>query len=132
MSHVEKAAPRGYLVGIGAWLVPGLGHLILGKIGRSLLLGGAVLTMFLLGLLLGGHLFSLQNASEVGLLAYVYGFCDVGLGLLYFLSSLLGIAVTDKAQLPTAEYGNIFMMISGLLNFLAALDAFDLSVRRKS
>jgi hypothetical protein len=128
----ERAALGGWLAGIAAWLVPGLGHLILGKAGRGLLLGGAVFTMFLVGLLLGGHLFSLRNASEVGLLAYVYGFCDLGLGAVYFVCTLLGVAVTDRAHLATAEYGNIFMMIAGLLNFLSALDAFDLSVGRKA
>ena len=128
----DRATLGGWLTGFAAWMIPGFGHLLLGKIGRSLLLGGLVLAMFLVGLLLGGHLFGLQNASEVGLLAYVYGFCNLGLGAIYFLCTLAGVAVTDRAQMATAEYGNIFIMIAGLLNFLATLDAFDISVGRKS
>ncbi|MDT7542845.1 MAG: hypothetical protein QOE33_2749 [Acidobacteriota bacterium] len=87
--------------------------------------------MFAIGLLFGGHLFGLQNVSDIGLLAYVYGFCDLGSGSLYVLCQWSGIGLSDQAQKATAEYGNIFLMIAGLLNFLAALDTFDVVVGRK-
>lgn len=128
---LERATLGGWLTGLAAWLLPGVGHLLLGRVWRGLLLGGVVIGMFLVGLFLGGHLFGLQNTSEVGLLAYVYGFCNLGLGAVYFICNFAGIASVDKAQMATAEYGNIFMMIAGLLNFLAALDAFDISAGRK-
>jgi hypothetical protein len=97
---------------------------------RGLLLGGVVWAMFILGVNLGGHLYGFSE-SAAGLLAYVFGFCDLGAGLLYFTARILGIAVAEQSQLSTSEYGNVFLMVSGLLNYLLSLDAFDIGVRRK-
>jgi hypothetical protein len=35
------------------------------------------------------------------------------------------------AARATYEYGNTFLLIAGLLNYLVMLDAFDISVGRK-
>ncbi len=87
--------------------------------------------MYVIGWLLGGHLYGLHNVAETGFLAYVFGFCDLGTGLLYLASLLGNIAVTDNARLATSEYGDRFLMVAGLLNYLSMLDAFDIAVRRK-
>lgn len=120
-----------YVAGISTWLIPGAGYVWAGRAVRGALVAGVVLTTFAVGLLFGGHIFGLRNVADIGLLAYVYGFCDLGSGLLCVLCQWLGIGVTDQAQRATAEYGNIFLMIAGLLNFLAALDTFDIAVGRK-
>ena len=130
--NLEKASGTAWLAGGLAWLVPGSGHLLLGRVGRGLLLGSIVYILFGVGLLLGGHLYGLHNVADVGLLAYVFGLCDLGTGLLYLGSLVGGIGLADQASRATADYGNIFMMIAGLLNYLLALDAFDLAVRRKA
>jgi hypothetical protein len=87
--------------------------------------------MFAIGLLFGGHLYGLQNVPDIGLLAYIYGFCDLGSGLLYLVCRWSGVGFTEQAQRATAEYGNVFLMVAGLLNFLAALDTFDITAGRK-
>src|SRR5438270_471465 len=120
-----------WLAGLLAWLVPGGGHLLLGRVGRGLLLAGVVYGLYFVGLLLGGHLYGLHNVDEAGLLAYVFGFCDLGTGLVYLVSLWGNIGIVDQASRATAEYGNVFMMVAGLLNYLLALDAFDLAARRK-
>ena len=56
--ETPKAA---WLIGLAAWAVPGLGHVLQGRWMRGLLLGGAVWAMFLTGLLLGGHLFTVTD-----------------------------------------------------------------------
>lgn len=94
-------------------------------------MGGSVLAMYVVGWLLGGHLYGLYNVEETGFLAYVFGFCDLGTGLLYLGSLLANIAVTDQSHLATAEYGDRFLMVAGLLNYLCMLDAFDIAVGRK-
>jgi hypothetical protein len=127
----EKAGIQAWLAGGLAWAIPGAGHLYQGHVGRGLLLGGTVLVMYLLGLLLGGHLYGLHNVAETGFLAYVFGFCDLGTGLLYLLSLLANIGVTDHSQLATSEYGDRFLMVAGLLNYLSMLDAFDIAAGRK-
>ena len=65
------------------------------------------------------------------MLAYVFGFCDLGTGFVYLISLWGNIGLVDQASRATAEYGNVFMMVAGLLNYLLALDAFDLAARRK-
>ncbi|HEY0077980.1 MAG TPA: DUF6677 family protein [Pyrinomonadaceae bacterium] len=133
----ETASEKGrvkagaWLCGLLAWAVPGAGHLWAGRILSGLLLGGAVWTMYALGLLLGGHLFSLFN-STTGLLSYVFGLFNLGAGLLYVASRALEIGAIDQAERATAEYGNVFLMVAGLLNYLLALDAFDIRAGRKS
>lgn len=126
-----RSVTGAFAAGLLTWLVPGAGYVLAARAARGLFAAVVVLAMFTVGLLFGGHLFGLQNVPDVGLLAYVYGFCDLGTGLLYFLCQWTGIGLTDQAQRATAEYGNIFFMVAGLLNFLAALDTFDIMVGRK-
>jgi hypothetical protein len=120
-----------WLYGLLGWAVPGAGHLAQGRLWRGLCLGGGVWAMFLIGVSLGGHLYGFSESSA-GLLAYVFGFCDLGTGLLYLASKALGVAVVEQSQLQTSEYGNVFLMVSGLLNYLLALDAYDIGVGRKA
>lgn len=86
---------------------------------------------FLTGAYLGGHLYSFQDSSE-GLLSILFGFCNLGSGLLYLFSRMSGFAVNEQPALATSEYGNVFLMAAGLLNFILALDAFDIGAGRKS
>lgn len=119
-----------WLAGLVGWAVPGAGHLLQGRIWRGLLLGGSVWSMFIVGVLLGGHLYGIFS-SGAGLLSYVFGLLNLGTGLLYIFCWTMGIAVEDLAKLATSEYGNIFLMVAGLLNYLLALDAFDIGAGRK-
>lgn len=130
-SSLERSTFSAFAAGLLTWAVPGAGYFWAGQALRGLLVGGVVVAMFLVGLLLGGHLFGLRHVQDMGLLAYVYGFCDLGAGLGYLLCLWTNTGVIDQAQRATAEYGNIFLMIAGLLNFLAALDSFDIAVGRK-
>jgi hypothetical protein len=130
-TSTEKPGADAWLAGGLAWAVPGAGHFYQGHTMRGLLLGGTVFTMYVVGWLLGGHLYGLHNAAETGFLAYVFGFCDLGTGLLYLSSLLANIAVTDYSQLGTSEYGDRFLMVAGLLNYLCMLDAFDIAAGRK-
>ncbi|HEX8071384.1 MAG TPA: DUF6677 family protein [Pyrinomonadaceae bacterium] len=129
---VVGTSGRAWVAGLLGWLVPGGGHFVVGRFGRGLLLSGSVYLLYAAGLLLGGHLYGLHNVNESGLLAYVFGLCDLGAGGLYLLSLLGGIGLVDQASRATAEYGNVLLMVAGLLNYLLALDAFDLTVGRKS
>jgi hypothetical protein len=60
---------------------------------------------------------------------------NLGSGILYLFCALLGVGFGDdpaQAARATYEYGNTFLLIAGLLNYLAMLDAFDISAGRKS
>jgi hypothetical protein len=122
-----------WLMGLAAWAVPGLGHLLQGKWVRALLLGGAVWGMFFTGLWLGGHLFRLTPNDQgfAALLQLLPMIANAGAGALYIFCWLTNTGFTDHAQMVTYEYGNTFLLVAGLLNYLATLDAFDIAAGRK-
>jgi len=60
---------------------------------------------------------------------------DLGTGLLYIVCWMMNYGFSHDAQqaaLPTFEYGWTFLLVAGLLNYLAMLDAFDIAAGRKS
>lgn len=93
--------------------------------------GAAIILMFACGALIKGHLYSVPDMSE-GLLSALFGLCDVGSGLIYLIAKLAGVAVAEQPQSAMAEYGSALLMVAGLLNFIMALDAFDIGAGRKS
>lgn len=137
--HAGAAEPipgSAWLIGALAWFVPGLGHLMLKRWWRALLMGGAVLLSFFIGLAMGGHMFDL-NAPEGSsqLLQVPPMIANLGTGALYIISWLLGSGFADdpvQAARATYEYGNTFLLIAGLMNYLTMLDAFDIAVGRKN
>lgn len=136
-SEVGETAPaRAWFMGAMGWLCPGLGHLLQGRWVRALLLGGAVWTCFLAGLWMGGHLFIIKGDEQSSaLLQLPPMIANLGSGLLYMFCWFMGVGFSDdliNAARPTYEYGNTFLLVAGLLNYLSMLDAFDISAGRKS
>jgi hypothetical protein len=135
--EVDTAPGSAWLTGLAAWFVPGLGHLMLKKWGRAAAMGGAVWLCFFLGLAMGGHMYDLSNTQNTSstLLQVPPMIANLGTGLLFVISWLLGIGFGDDPQQAiraTYEYGNTFLLIAGLLNYLVMLDAFDIAAGRKS
>ena len=132
----EPTPSSAWLIGAAAWFVPGLGHALLKKWPRALLMGGAVWVCFFLGLRMGGHMFDLNAAEGSSQLLQVPPMiANLGTGVLYIISWLLGFGFADdpqQAARATYEYGNTFLLIAGLLNYLTMLDAFDIAAGRKS
>lgn len=133
----ERAGIRPWLFSTAGWLVPGAGHLLQGSWIRAIILGGAVWVCFVAGLSMGGHLFSVSG-GETGLSTLLQvppTIANVGSGILYMVCWFMGVGFADDpahAALATYEYGNTFLLIAGLLNYLVMLDAFDISAGRKS
>lgn len=114
-----------------AWLVPGGGHLYLGKRGRGLLLLFSVLSMFVLGLTSRGAFFQPQTGDLLTTIIYCGGFLgDVLSGFPYFLAVWMGYAQPDMPGMMH-DYGTKFLVSAGLLNVLAMVDAFEIAVGRK-
>ena len=116
-----------YLPLIAGWLVPGAGHFLLGKWYRGALLAASILGMFAMGLAMHG-----QIKSDVHNILDLLGLAgDLGSGLLYLLSRFAGWGA-DQVQVTTADYGTRFIVVAGLLNVIAAVDAHNLRTGRKS
>jgi hypothetical protein len=116
-----------YLPLIVGWLVPGGGHFLLHKWGRGALLAASILGMFVMGIAMQGKLYG--NAHDILGILGLAG--DLGNGLLYFVSRALGLGA-DSVQVTTADYGTRFIVVAGLLNVIAAVDAHNLRTGRKS
>ena len=134
---VERPPARAWLMGTAGWIFPGAGHLLQGYWGRALLLGGTIWICFVSGLIMGGHLFKYSGAEQgvSALLQIPPMIANLGTGLLYLFCWIFGFGFSDdplQAARSTYEYGNTFLLIAGLLNYLAMLDAFDISAGRKS
>lgn len=133
--EVEPAPGFAWLIGAAAWFVPGVGHLLQQKWWRAALLGGAVWVCFFVGMGMGGHLFDLSTENSSPLLQVPPMIANLGTGALYLVSWLFDYGFKDdpaQAARATYEYGNTFLLIAGLLNYLTMLDAFDIAAGRKS
>jgi hypothetical protein len=115
------------LVLIAGWLIPGAGHLILGKWVRALLLAAAILTMFAVGVALGGKLYSPNTGEPLDILGFLG---DLGAGLPYLIGRFAGLG-QSAVLTATADYGTKFAVVSGLLNLVAAVDAHSIAIGRK-
>jgi hypothetical protein len=114
-----------------AWIIPGAGHVLLKRPGRGALIAASVTSMYLLGLMMRGALFSPQAGDLLTTVIYYGGFVGNLLsGILYFLSVWLGYAQPDMAG-HVHDYGTKFLVAAGLLNLLGMVDAFEIASRRK-
>jgi Family of unknown function (DUF6677) len=111
-----------------AWVWPGLGHLYLRRRGKALVLMGAILALFVLGVLMDARL-SLHTGLEDPL-ALLFSIAQMGIGAPYFLARGMGFEA-GLVTSPSYEYGNTFTAVGGLLNILVILDALDTARGKK-
>jgi len=109
------------------WFIPGLGHVVLKKYWRGAIFFVCITSMALLGLLMGGKIYPFQTENPLTILAH---FADLGFGFLYGLYSIFsfGKGILEKV---TFEFGTAYLAGAGLLNYLVALDAFDIAMGKK-
>jgi hypothetical protein len=113
------------------WLIPGGGHFLLKRTGRGVLLLVAITSMFVCGLLMRGAMFQPQTGDLLTTLINVGGFVgDLAGGILYLLTVWLGYSKVDMAG-HVHDYGTKFLVVAGLLNILAMVDAFEIAAGRK-
>jgi hypothetical protein len=87
----------------------------------------ALPAMFAIGLALEGRLAPFNFSDPlVGLAAIA----NVGMGLAYFIASALDLG-KGIVTAASYEYGNTFLIVSGLLNALVVIDAYDIRLGRK-
>ncbi|MBZ5597673.1 MAG: hypothetical protein LAN83_05065 [Acidobacteriia bacterium] len=109
------------------WLIPGAGHLIQKRWIRGLLLMGSIVTMFVLGLLMQGRVYKPNGGDILDILGFVG---DVGAGGLYIVTRAMdwGQGAISHA---TADYGTKYLIVAGLLNFIAVADAYHIAIGKK-
>ena len=114
------------LVCLAGLLVPGLGHLWLGR-RKGLIFFVVLPAMFALGLFLQGRIFPVEFSQPLVALAAL---ANMGIGLPYIFARAMGYGAGNVIAV-TYEYGNTFLIVAGLLNMLVVIDAFDIAMGRK-
>ena len=109
-----------------AFLVPGAGHLYLGRRRRGLAFLLIVGTMLGVGLAVGGKVYSFAGGA---LLNDVATLGTMGSGLFYLAGR--AIAGDGRVLAGTFEHGTAFALTAGLMNLLLVLDACDVAEGRK-
>jgi hypothetical protein len=111
---------------VAAWVVPGLGHFLLGRKWRALILFVAIVTMFLMGIAMQGEFFSTSSGSYLQTLGY-YGELCVGLAMP--AARFFGYA--GNPLFVSADFGTAYLVAAGMLNTLSILDTYDIAMGRK-
>jgi hypothetical protein len=102
-------------------------HILLGKWIRGLLLLISVIGMFAIGIALQGKVYTPNTGEPLDILGFAG---DLGSGVLYLLARFLGWGQAP-VLIAIADYGTKFIVVSGLLNIVAAVDAHSLASGRK-
>jgi hypothetical protein len=109
------------------WLIPGAGHMIQKRWIRGLLLFVSIVTLFLLGLGMQGRIYKANGGDILDILGFVG---DIGGGGLYVLTLAMDWG-QGAIAFATADYGTKFMIVAGLLNFIAVADAYHIAIGKK-
>jgi hypothetical protein len=109
------------------WLVPGAGHLIQRRWIRGLLIMFSVVALFAFGLAMEGKIYKPNTGDLLDILGFIG---DFGSGALYILGRIFewgGANITTA----NADYGTKYIVVAGLLNIMAAVDAYHIAIGKK-
>lgn len=120
--------PRAFLACWLALLLPGGGHLFLGRRSKGLVFLGALLLLFGLGVGMDARLRFYWGLDDI--LAIIVGLSQAAVGVPYVAARLLGFE-DGRVTSVSFDYGNTFTAAAGLLNLLVMLDAWDTARGRR-
>jgi hypothetical protein len=129
-TKLGEAAPVNMMAVVApaiGWLIPGAGHMIQKRWIRGALLLISIATLFVLGLMMQGRIYKANGGDILDILGFIG---DMGAGGLYIVT-----LAQDWGQgaiaFATADYGTKFMIVAGLLNFIAVADAYHIAIGKK-
>lgn len=121
------------------WLVPGLGYWLIGEKTRAKVLGGLWLLFCILGALqlhfgvvdgIRGGIFT-PKTDPFEWMPTLGALATLGIGPLYLpFAWVFGGAGSEPVRNLTQEYGASYVMVAGLVNWLACFDIFDRTTNR--
>jgi hypothetical protein len=124
---VQNISAMAVLAPAVGWLIPGAGHMIQKRWIRGGLLFVSIVALFLLGLAMQGRIYKANGGDILDILGFIG---DVGAGGLYLLSLAMDWG-QGAIAFATADYGTKFMIVAGLLNFIATADAYHIAIGKK-
>ena len=93
------------------WLIPGAGHLIQRRWIRGLLLLISITALFVLGLMMQGHIYKANGGDILDMLGFIG---DLGAGGMYIVTLAMN-GGQGAIAFAIADYGTKFMIVAGLL-----------------
>ncbi|PYT80860.1 MAG: hypothetical protein DMG40_11415 [Acidobacteria bacterium] len=124
----SKHETRAAIVGVAAWLVPGLGHALMKMWGRAVVCFLTVGVLVWVGAGMRGNLFASRGNDAFGSLRYL---ADLGTGGFYWVAKSLESNGPDVSH-ADGDYGTRFLATAGVFNLLAALHAYEIARGRKA
>ena len=124
----SKQSSTAILVVAAAWIVPGLGHLLLRQWGRAIVFFVAVGGLAVTGYLLRGNIFPPRGGDVFGTLAFL---ADAGSGAFYYFARFFEAAGPDVSR-AAGDYGTRFIAAAGVVNLIGVCDAYEIATRRRS
>jgi hypothetical protein len=109
------------------WLIPGAGHMIQKRWIRGALLLISIASLFILGLMMQGHIYKANGGDILDILGFIG---DLGAGGMYIVTLAMN-GGQGAIAFATADYGTKFMIVAGLLNFIAVADAYHIAIGKK-
>lgn len=120
----ERDRPIGGHLGrnlLWAWMVPGMGHWLLGKKQTALLVGGSLLSLWILGLYFSD--FRGIDRSQL----YWWWAAQAGMGGPTLVSSLAFGTLEIARDIPQMDLGITLLSVAGLLNLAVLTDVYSQS-----
>ncbi len=127
MPATASAGSMTIIAPLAGWLLPGLGHFIQRRWIRGLLLMLSVFIMFFAGLGMQGKVYSFNTGDLLDMLGFVG---DLGTGVLYFIARAMDWGIGNIHH-AVADYGTKYIVVAGLLNVIAAVDAHHIAIGKK-
>jgi hypothetical protein len=125
-SKVPSVSPLS--IALASWLIPGLGHFLLGRTGRAIVFFVAVGGLAIVGIQARGNVFPPRTADPFGTLGF---WADAASGTFYLLARVLERAGPDVSR-AAGDYGTRFIAAAGIVNVIAIFDAYEIASGRRS
>ncbi|MGA8143744.1 MAG: DUF6677 family protein [Candidatus Acidiferrales bacterium] len=124
----ERKSSSAFSIAIAAWLVPGLGHYLLRRTGRAIVFFIAVGGLAVIGSEMRGNVFPPHSIDPFGTLGFL---ADAASGIFYLLARVLERAGPDVSR-AAGDYGTRFIAAAGVVNLIAAFDAYEIATGRRN
>lgn len=87
-----------------------------------------ILLLLILGIIMEGKFYNAKQFHPLLILGFLG---DLGSGVFYFIIELLGMG-KGNIEAVTYHYGTTYLVTAGLINYLVALNAFDIARGKKN
>jgi hypothetical protein len=130
MSAPSKTSMPPVVVALAGWLLPGGGYLLIGQRPRALVVGITILSLFVLGLLIGG-----VRVVEASKISYRQTPMRAIMDRPWFVPQILAGPITPivaaigrnewfmSSHARLNEIGTLYTAIAGMLNLMVIVDA---------